>query len=189
MKTLKNTLKMTAIILALVLTGCSTEDGTDGQDGAQGIQGSQGSAGTDGNANVIASDWIATDFDTSPTTNTDFEIVDSNITEERINSSVILAYGRNNTLNIATTIPVTFFETSYYFVLLPTENNITFVGAALSDYTFDDFEEVRYIFIGINDTGAKSTVQEKSKVLSTLKNKGVDVLDYGSVAAYYGIEN
>ena len=186
MKTLKKTLKTVTIILVIVLTACSTEDGENGKDGAQGPQ---GPVGTSGNANVIASDWIVTDFDPNPTTFTMFDVIDSDITEDSVNNSVILAYGRNNTFNIATSIPVAFFETSYYFILIPLENKITFVGAALSDYTFEDFEEVRYIFIGINESGAKSTVQEKLKVLSTLKNNGVDISNYNSVATYYDLES
>lgn len=52
--------------LSLTLTACSGEDGRDGIDGTDG---EMGPAGQDGNANVIASDWLLFDWNiqSSPT--------------------------------------------------------------------------------------------------------------------------
>jgi len=48
--------------------GPAGQDGADGQDGTNGQDGADGQDGEDGNANVIVSDWIDTEFLTTPAT-------------------------------------------------------------------------------------------------------------------------
>lgn len=80
-----------ALIVALTFS-CSAEDGADGE---QGPQGEQGVAGTDGNANVIAK--TVDNITWSPGTYLGgaanvFEISDTDINENVMESSLILVY-------------------------------------------------------------------------------------------------
>lgn len=84
--------------------------GSDGEDGAQGPAGPQGEQGETGTANVIYSDWIASEFPAS--INSDFdqwEMFAPELTQEIHDTGVILVYARKGTLIYP--VPVTFFGT------------------------------------------------------------------------------
>ena len=80
------------IVFALIFVSCSVEDGETGPAGQD---------GKNGNANVIASDWIVSELSTSATNLTYFEVEYSNITPDVIDSgAAILAYGKDDSGNI-----------------------------------------------------------------------------------------
>lgn len=93
---------------------CSPEDGAVGPAGPQGEQGepgqdgADGQDGQDGNANVIASEWIPSELEQStPVVSTTFTIADDRITQQLIDSALIMVYGDANG-NFAYPLPETF---------------------------------------------------------------------------------
>lgn len=107
MKTKNNILTFGLMVLALVLTSCSAEDGVDGSDGLQGLQGTtgvdgeDGADGQDGNANVISSDWFSPSDYTLTTGFGGINLLENEqaaaeITQEIIDSGVVLTYGKLN---------------------------------------------------------------------------------------------
>ncbi|WP_171036983.1 collagen-like protein [Maribacter algarum] len=129
--------------------GPAGQDGADGQDGTDGQDGADGQ---DGNANVIVSDWIATQFSVTPFNISAFVI---NVPEININGA-ILVYGKNTNGNISP-IPHEVGVERYTYYVVPgsgsfpniTPNKMGFVGETTnaSDVIFDYFEEVRYVNI------------------------------------------
>ncbi len=99
--------KVGLLIVSLVLTSCSAEDGADGTTGLQGLQGTagdDGDDGQDGNANVISSDWFTPSSYTLSTGFGGINLLEhdqaaSEITQEIIDSGVVLAYGKLNGYN------------------------------------------------------------------------------------------
>ena len=77
--------------------GIQGEQGPQGQAGPQGEPGQDGNDGQDGNANVIASTWIPTVFGTAEVLESSFDVVDEKITQEILDSALILAYGKSST--------------------------------------------------------------------------------------------
>ncbi len=97
---------ITAFVLgAFLFVACSAEDGETGPtgpagpagpQGAQGDQGPQGEQGDPGTANVIYSDWIDSEFDANIiATGSSFDIDAPDMTQEIIDSGVIMVFGRN----------------------------------------------------------------------------------------------
>ncbi|MBT9188308.1 collagen-like protein [Zobellia russellii] len=74
--------------------GLTGETGAQGEAGAEGEQGVQGEPGEDGNANVIASDWIPSTFSDTETYFQSQEVFDESITGDIIDGAQILTYGR-----------------------------------------------------------------------------------------------
>lgn len=184
MKTLKNTVIKSLMILAVLMTSCTPEDGVDGQNGADG---QQGEAGQDGNANVIASDWIASDFSTTPSSHAGFDVVDININEENVNGAAILSYGKYLGTDVVIQIPFVSFNYSYSTALLPGHNIIRFVGTTTdgASVLFTSISHVRYVII---PPGGRSAGGREA-ILNDLRNKGVDVNDFASVASHFGLSN
>ncbi|WP_108808268.1 collagen-like protein [Aquimarina spinulae] len=76
--------------------GVNGVDGTNGTDGSNGADGVDGEGGPPGTANVIYSDWIATDFETNVPAETNEQLLTSfNFGEFNLNEDVILVYGRH----------------------------------------------------------------------------------------------
>lgn len=99
------------------------ENGTDGSDGADGADGQQGETGT---ANVIYSDWIASDFPTTINNTFDqWEIFAPELTQEIHDTGVILVYARIGTLIYK--LPDSFFvsiQEHWNFRLLDTNDTL-----------------------------------------------------------------
>ncbi len=86
------------VIVSVSIFSCSDgEDGAigpTGADGAIGPTGADGEQGEPGTANVIYSDWIASEIpQTMPSSSENFPIAE-NIEDDIIDSAVILVYGR-----------------------------------------------------------------------------------------------
>ncbi len=87
------------MISALLLTFCSTEDGTDGAVGPAGEQGISGIDGADGNANVMSSDWYTPASYTLSSGLGSINLLEHNqaaseITQEILDNGIILVYGK-----------------------------------------------------------------------------------------------
>ncbi|MEH6679512.1 MAG: hypothetical protein V7724_03140 [Sediminicola sp.] len=175
-------------LLILVFFACSPEDGQDGAigpqgpQGEQGIAGQQGPAGQDGEdgqdgsegepgtANVIYSDWFTLPFpdDINSTTNYGAGIVANDVTENIVNNSVTLIYGRSDTtVLIPQLLPFSAFAEQQYYApgfRAPTESSPT-GRVSVTIYSMDGspigipiFEEYRYVIIpgGIPTSGKSS---------------------------------
>lgn len=170
-------------IWASCLIACS-KDGTDGEIGPQGEQGIQGEAGpagqdgTDGQdgepgtANVIYSDWVASEFPED--INDQFyqwSWYASELTQEIHDSGVILIYSRK--ASAIYPLPNTFFGTvneDYGFRLLDINDNLiairvqTIDGGHINEPFLND--AYRYIIIpgGMPSSGKSNEVPDYSKM-------------------------
>ncbi|WP_282079396.1 hypothetical protein [Aquimarina algiphila] len=81
-------------LIVMVIVSVSIFSCSDGEDGAIGPTGADGEQGEPGTANVIYSDWIASEIpQTMPSSFQNFPIAE-NIEDDIIDSGVILVYGR-----------------------------------------------------------------------------------------------
>ena len=159
------------ILLASLFIGCSAEDGEQGPTGPQGAQGEQGPQGAqgeqgptgpqgepgeDGNANVIASEWIPEQFSNNIVSYTQFYIEDEAFTSDILNSGTVLVYGRDGASVVP--IPVFFNNQTYYFVLPETLGEIIFVARSVDNSTtaFTIFTDFRYVIIPASNTTTKN---------------------------------
>ncbi len=183
MKTLVVFSRMAVMLLAIVMTACSPEDGEDGavgpigpqgEQGPPGPQGPQGETGEDGNANVIASDWIPEEFSDVSTSLTSFDVMDTNIDQSILDSGLVLAYGRES-LTTVLGIPFTFSNKTYYTALFA-DGRIRFIGRSVdgSGAFFSDLTDVRYVIIPSSTSS---------------KNAGLDFtkMSYHEVIYYFGL--
>lgn len=171
---MKNKMKFLTYGIFVLFLGFAS---CNGEDGAMGPAGQNGVDGQDGNANVIASDWIATDFSTTASRMSTFEITDSNITAENVDNAAVLAFGKSF-LGIAISVPFVFNNKSYYYALIPNNNKIRFIGAAADGSTseiFGDISEVRYVII-------PSTANKGGKKRDFTKMSYEEVMDYFNLA-------
>ena len=154
---------------AVLVISCSAEDGEDGAIGPQGPQGIQGEAGqdgqngADGNANVVASDWIASAFPTEASSYTTFQINDNSITEEIIETGVVLAFGRQG--GGVWSLPDSYDNHTYSFFL--NTGTIDFEAYTLdfSEDQFDRYIEFRYVLIPVsNSSSGKIAKTDYSKM-------------------------
>ncbi len=184
---------MMIFTIASLSVGCEGEDGEDGMNGINGIDGIdgvQGPAGEDGNANVIASDWLDLSGDFISGLLVEVEVnsfEDSRITQELIDTYVILVYARSFNTTRVRPIPETFFNQVYTYSLSSFVNEFNFIGRhvdGFSDIVLDRFEAVRYVFIPSSNTSKSS----KENALAELKNAGVDTSNYYEVMDYFGLE-
>jgi len=164
--------------------GADGENGTDGADGQDGSNGQNGADGEDGNANVIASDWVSVEFPTTATPSATFNITDDRITQDIADSAAIYAYGRSGNATIS--IPFTFRNRTYYFVLSPDTNEFRLIALSVdgSPEFLNDFSEVRYVIIPATTTGKGTT----TSTLEQMQKAGVDPTDYYAVCNYLGLE-
>jgi len=156
------------ILLASLFIGCSAEDGEQGPTGPQGEQGPQGAQGEqgptgpqgepgeDGNANVIASEWIPEQFSNDVVSYTQFNIEDESFTSDILNSGTVLVYGRDGVSVVA--IPVVFNNQTYYFTLPETLGEIIFIARSVDNSltSFGVFTDFRYVIIPDSSTTTKS---------------------------------
>ncbi|MDN4164976.1 collagen-like protein [Cytophagales bacterium LB-30] len=176
-------LKATQLIVLLVFVfGCSKE-GTPGPQGEQGIQGEQGEKGETGTANVIYSDWIATEFTEEVTGLTNAFFLAENI-EVDISKDVLLVYGKLTEGNIDNVLPLPFTNVfvgeAYLFNLVSdsNENRLQIIGLTNdgAQHAFTFFEFYRYVVIpgGVSTNG---------------RQMGLDFNNYEEVIAFYNIPN
>ncbi len=183
MKTKMNFLSMAVMVLAILMTACSPEDGEDGavgpagpqgEQGPPGPEGPQGETGDDGNANVIASDWIPEEFSDVATSVTSFDVMDTTIDQSILDSGVVLSYGRLTSSVIE--IPFTFSNRTYYIALFA-DGRIRFIGRSVDggSETFGDLTDVRYVIIPSSTSS---------------KNPGVDFtkMTYHEVMDHFGLD-
>jgi len=159
------------ILLASLFIGCSAEDGEAGATGPQGEQGPtgpqgaqgeqgptgpQGEPGEDGNANVIASEWIPEQFSNDVVSYTQFNIEDEAFTSDILNSGTVLVYGRDGVSVVA--IPVVFNNQTYYFTVPETLGEIIFIARSVdnSPTAFGVFTDFRYVIIPASSTTTKN---------------------------------
>ena len=189
MKRLQTTLMYLFIATTVAFTSCDAEDGMDGMDGAQGEQGIPGEDGQDGNANVIFSDWIPTEFSSTPDVISFFDVADPQITEEVVNTAAILAYGDVAGSNAFIVIPYTFLNESYFFAFLKGSNSIRFLGASVdgSPEIFDQITAVRYVIIPPGEDSGRAA-SNPNIILQNLRAQGVNINNYEEVAAYYNLD-
>ena len=143
---IKNLTGLLVIFIAILLVSCSAEDGAAGP---------QGEPGQDGNANVIASDWIPEEFDDFSINVTSFSVTDQAFTQEILDSGTVLVYGRGGTSVLP--LPIVSLNESYYFGLSVGLNQITFFVESV-DGTFETFEmftDLRYVIIPANNNNLK----------------------------------
>ncbi len=139
-----------------LLLACSAEDGEDGAIGPQGEQGIQGEPGADGNANVIASEWLDVTFSPIVANTFSTTLTDNRITTEVMENSVFLLYARNSVTAPQSLITIPFTEptlgVSLYYVLDASLNQIEVLGVFFSGATpFPDLiNQVRFVIIPAN---------------------------------------
>lgn len=186
-KIILNTKLIIMIIGALLVLSCSVEDGQDGAMGPQGINGTNGidgedgtngvdgEDGEDGNANVMDSGWRLSGFSSTASSVHSFDIVDSKITQETMDSSAVFAFGKIGTSAIS--IPFVFRNKSYYFNIRPATTSIRFIANSIdsSMEVYNDFSEVRYIIIP-SSTASKSNQPDFSK------------MNYWQIIDYFGLD-
>lgn len=163
------------LIMASLLFACSAEDGEDGAIGPQGPAGAQGPAGDQGEqgelgtANVIYSDWIPSGIPTNILSNqAAFDVDALLLTDEIINSGVILVYGRFSP-SLVYGLPATFnsgvFNETHFF---RTEGVGKFSirinsldGSNIVERLFNDY---RYVLIPGGVLSGKSVTADYAKM-------------------------
>ncbi len=180
-------------------TGLTGADGQDGQDGADGQDGTDGEDGDDGNANV--STFI---FDISGFSGNNDAITVSEITQDVIENDVFLLYvTQTNSLNniiSSTQVPGiviengTFIRYNFLTEILPGDvfNNNLFTEYYTLDGTphnlvAGNLLELKVIIIESTSTTGRSSAFTKESVLAELEAAGVDTNNYDDVIAYYGL--
>ena len=201
MKTTMKIFTMALVASSLFLTSCAKdgedgamgavgEQGIAGQDGTNGEDGAIGPQGTDGNANVVASSWTDLNF---PNTwdgfnEARFEISDSNITQDVIDSYALLSYVKFTGSNTsASSVPFISLASRYEihdsmsigeYVALAIVNDIGAQPAPPTNH------EVRYILIAPSSLSGKSNAPSLEK----MKKNGINIKNYEEVIHYLGLE-
>jgi hypothetical protein len=146
-------------------TGMQGEQGEQGPAGQQGEQGEQGPKGVDGddgqdgNANVFGSEWIPLCPNNISNCQV-FAIEDSRISQEIVDSGLVLAFGRAIGDDVeAISLPFVFGDVSYYFNLL--EDKILFRAVAIGDKAFGGnlLSHIRYVVIPSGTFGKTSNIE------------------------------
>ncbi|MDC6366410.1 MULTISPECIES: collagen-like protein [Flavobacteriaceae] len=167
-------------------------DGADGADGTDGTDGEQGEQGEPGTANVMYSDWVATEFGNSiVATSTSFTIDAPDVDEDMLDFGTILVYGRRIDItlgNIVYPLPIVFGaarQQSYYFRAQDGEIRITVSaneeGESVVDGSF--LEEYRYVLIP-----GGTPVDTDSPGGLTGKSMDYSKMTYEEVAKHFGFE-
>lgn len=166
------------VIVGLVLS-CS-KDGNDGavgpqgpqgEQGPQGPQGAEGSDGEIGTANVIYSEWIASELDDNIiATGSGFSVEVSELTQEVMDTGVILGYGKNDFVVGSNIYQLPFLSGTNQYLVRPAEPGmIRFEVSSIEGLSVGTsfFEEYRYVIIpGGNpaSSGKSSTVINYNKM-------------------------
>lgn len=152
---------------AIGQTGPAGPAGADGLNGGvDGADGADGQDGADGNANVLVSDWIPTEFSTTPSNFSFFEIVPATLNT----NGVVLVFGRlvsDPGSDFIVPFPYESSNERYSYLVDPAQGtfpNIQFADIRFtaqttdgSDKMFTRISEVRYVNIPPQLAG-KSTI-------------------------------
>ena len=173
------------------IQGEQGEQGEQGPQGEQGEQGEQGPKGNTGTANVIYSDWIDSGFDDNITDDFDGFLIDApKVTQEIIDTGVVLVYAKSNT-NVYFTLPVTFYQglNESYFVRInsPGSINIGVQGVEGNNVIGEPFlnNQFRYVIIPAGvpaDTGGPGSL-DSSKAAALNYSK----MSYEEIAERFNI--
>ncbi|WP_343488244.1 hypothetical protein [Allomuricauda sp. d1] len=169
MRTMMNFLKMVALVLALIITACSPEDGEDGAigpQGPQGVAGQDGMNGEDGNANIIVSDWttfVNADWGSGGGSTQSINLTAPEIDSNTLENSAVLIYMR---LDFEPTVIyiVPWDDGLFEFVVNGiSEGNIRITarrrdGSALPDPTNWVDISFKYVAVPANTTSKTSSV-------------------------------
>lgn len=204
MKTMKFTKRFFSLLfISSLLLACSKDDGQDGAtgpigpqgeqgvtgaDGGDGEQGGQGEQGDTGTANVIYSDWIASEFGSIPAAEQSEQLlVTLGLNDFNTTRDVIVVYGRheNNVLSDdILQLPFELFSQNEVYRFRLTSGNgfiALYADTAASDggnKLFTYFNDYRYIIIpGGNSTSGKSANIDYTK------------MSYEKVVAHFGIKD
>ena len=139
------------------LQGLQGDPGIQGDSGIQGDPGAQGDKGDDGNANVVASAWINTNFSSTATTYTNFVIPIPDFTRAEIDGAVVLAYVRwvSGTNSQTYILPYVTRYRNFQFELSGNINNgydMNVIGQSMdgNSHTFDWITHIRYVIVPSN---------------------------------------
>ncbi|WP_299683726.1 hypothetical protein [uncultured Dokdonia sp.] len=181
MKTIQHFFYCTFMAISIFCISCDAEDGMDGIDGAI------GPTGEDGDANVIASEWIPEQFEFVDIDFVSFNITDPVFTQEITDNAAILIYGLLEGIDIIVPIPVQFTNRHYTYGIIPEQTSLRILGETSdgTEFTFEDFEAFRYVIIPPSSSGRASVSIASLK--KDLQIKGIDINNYYEVAAYYDL--
>jgi hypothetical protein len=191
MKRLQKTLMYLFIATAVAFTSCSPEDGADGMDGApgeQGIAGQDGQNGEDGAANITSLLFDASSFSGDFT-----DITIPELTSEMLSNGAILSYLTDDGSNwVAIPTPYDSYQFDFAVQVVYSEQFMTLdytdeTGAALNILE-GDLLELRVVLIEGSNSGRSVMNNAGESVLAELKKKGIDVNNYGEVAAYLNLD-
>lgn len=173
---MKTTLNFSKTFIAILVATClllsCSKDGEQGAIGPQGPQGEQGPAGAQGEAgedgaigtaNVIYSDWMVSEFDANIIATGSGYMVDApDLTQEIIDSGVILGFGKNIPLvGSPDVFQLPFISSSNQYYLTaqdPLELRISVSSIDGTSVGTTLFEEYRYVLIpgGASASGKSS---------------------------------
>lgn len=191
MKNLKNKFSYAiAIMVTLLFISCSGDDGAmgpagaNGQDGnvgamgpagANGQDGADGQNGLDGNANVttVLVEYIRL------LSGEDNIIAVNGVTQDILDHGAVLVYMRIG--NLWYSLP--YFGSSNTI-------NVWRIGLNSVILHVDPFDTapLDFKFVIIAGNSANASGNDKSSILSSLENNGVDVNDYNQVAEFFKLE-
>lgn len=190
------------MLLALVIAftfSCS-------EDGAVGPQGAAGKDGQDGNASVVSSDWFTPSSHTLSIGFGGINLLDhdqeaTEITQEIIDSGVVLVYGKLNgyissvwptdqvsLLPIILTYSVSPANIDTFTELLSVGNiKIRFTNNNNAYSSVSTNHQFRYVIIpSSSSTSGRIADFSRESLEDELANAGVDINNYAEVLAYYG---
>ena len=183
MKVKANLVKLVvAVILSVSFFSCS-----DGEDGAIGPAGTDGEQGEPGTANVIYSDWIASEIpQIMPSASQNFPIAE-NIEDDIIDSGVILVYGRtaSNAVWALPTILDFSSEVNYSFAVSSAKELtvvVSLVSGPLSLPNNAYLTDYRYVLI----PGGQSIGSDTSADVSG-KNVDYSKMSYEEITTQFNI--
>ncbi len=184
------------VLLIALITGfaaCEGPEGPPGPAGEDGIDGVDGQDGEDGNANVIASDWITPAWSATNSTYGYFRYPDTLITEDLINTGVLLSYADWTGLGqYIYALPFSFESNGtvslcYNFYSTSSEKSIMWWFSAENNYTPNSGMKLRYVIIPASNSSDKA-LNPQQEILYDLDKAGVDVNDYYQVMNYFGLD-
>tara|TARA_R110002051_G_scaffold212635_2_gene277715 strand:+ start:16 stop:639 length:624 start_codon:yes stop_codon:yes gene_type:complete len=207
MKVVSKFFLLSSVMLALMFTSCSGDDGVDGLDGKNGIdgangvpgiQGSDGVDGTngadgangapgadgeDGNANAQAFY-----YDTKEYSGNNFVLEVPEFTEKVLTEDTILIYAKIGAVTSALPTSISGQILIEAYLTPNTATIVFFYNEAPYIMALGQIDAIKIIIIDSSSFVERSSVKSASTdVLSKLKNEGVDANDYDAVAAYFNL--
>lgn len=193
-------------MLVVAIYACEGPAGEEGPQGSQGPAGDQGPTGEDGNANVIASDWITPTAyilteDVFGIDYIEHDLSAPEITQEIINSGVVLVYGKLNGYSAPLwptdqislmPIVITYIQNgatqtdTWTAILSPANVKIRFVNSTNLYTTLVKNHSFRYIVIPSSEGSvAKAAGAAYNTIIKELSDAGVNIDNSDEVIAYY----